>query len=388
MNTPIKTSLKRRFVRSAFSLSVFGCFAYSPLAQAVVPAPDGGYPGGNTAEGKNALFSLTTGGFNTAVGFLSLRSDTTASFNTALGAGTLLANTADANTAAGAGALLSNTTGFQNTADGALALFSNIDGDFNTANGFRALFSNTTASENTASGFAALHDNTTGAANTAIGAQALISNTEGNGNTAIGGFALGSNTTGSANTAVGGAAGSGLTGSGNVCIGSGVGGDPGVNDTTWIRNVYESVAVARIVYVNQDNKIGTLASTRRVKDDIKPMDKASETIFALKPVSFRYKKEIDRYRAPQFGLVAEDVARVNSDLVTQDKNGEPETVRYEAINAMLLNEFLKEHATVEQLRKEIAVLNAVVKEQAAQIQNVSARIEVSKAAPQLARSDR
>jgi hypothetical protein len=99
--------------------------------------------------------------------------------------------------------------------------------------------------------------------------------------------------------------------------------------------------------VNQNNKIGTLASSRRVKDDIKPMNKASETIFALKPVTFRYKREIDRYRAPPFGLIAEDVAQVSPDLVTQDQNGEPYTVRYEAINAMLLNEFLKEHRKVE-----------------------------------------
>ena len=111
------------------------CIGVFPNAQAVSPAPDGGYPGGNTAEGQNALFSLTSGGFNTAVGFFSLRSNATGQFNTAIGAGTLLANTADENTATGAGALLSNTTGAGNTANGAFALFSNTTGNDNTATG-------------------------------------------------------------------------------------------------------------------------------------------------------------------------------------------------------------------------------------------------------------
>ena len=114
---------------------VFACFAFSPTAHSVSPAPDGGYPGGNTAEGQNALFSLTSGGFNTAVGFFSLRSNATGQFNTATGAGTLLASTADENTATGAAALLSNTTGADNTANGAFALFSNTTGGFNTATG-------------------------------------------------------------------------------------------------------------------------------------------------------------------------------------------------------------------------------------------------------------
>jgi hypothetical protein len=117
-----------------------GFLALSPIAQAVSPAPDGGYPGGNTAEGQNALLSLTTGTYNTAVGLSSLQSDTTHHFNTAVGAGALLINNSDENTATGAGALLSNTTGAFNTANGAFALFSNLGGNNNTATGLQALF--------------------------------------------------------------------------------------------------------------------------------------------------------------------------------------------------------------------------------------------------------
>jgi hypothetical protein len=367
---------------SLVSIFPFVFLALSQVAQAVVPPPDGGYPGGNTAEGQNALLSLTTGGFNTAVGFLSLRSDTTSSFNTAVGAGTLFANTdGNNNTATGAGALFANGIGVQNTATGALALFSNTTGNTNTANGYQALFSNNTGQFNTANGF-----------------QALYSNTEGQGNTANGSSALVSNTTGVNNTALGYGAGLNITGSGNVCIGAFVQGQTGVNNTTWIRNVYDSVATTRQVYVDADDKIGTLSSSRRYKEDIKPMDKASETLFALKPVTFRYKKEIDRSHALSFGLIAEDVANISPDLITRDEEGQPQTVRYEAINAMLLNEFFKEHKTVQeqgatiaqqrkhfeaavaQQQKEIEALTATVKKQTAQIQKVSAQIEVSRTA--------
>ena len=348
------------------------CIALFPNAQAVVPAPDGGYPGGNTAEGQSALLSLTSGGFNTAVGFLSLRSNTTGQLNTAIGAGTLLANTADEITAVGAGALLSNTTGSSNTANGAFALFSNTEGNANTATGGSALLSNTSGSSNTANGFAALLNNTTGGRNTAIGWDAL-----------------GSNTTGDYNTVLGSLAGLNITGDGNVCIGDGVLGVAGVSNTTWIGNVYDSVASGRAIYVDSDNKLGTLSSSLRYKDEIRPMAKASEAILSLRPVSFRYKKEVNPTRCLSFGLIAEEVAKVDRDLVTADRAGKPETVRYEAVNAMLLNEFLKEHKKVEeqqatitqlkndfhtvsaQQRKEIQLLSAQLKQQAAQIKKVS-----------------
>ena len=164
----------------------------------------------------------------------------------------------------------------------------------------------------------------------------------------------------------------------------------GESNTTRIRNIYSSVASGRAVYVNSNNKIGTLASTRRVKNDIKPMDKASEAVLALKPVSFRYKKEIDASGTLQFGLIAEEVADINADLVTKDSEGKPETVRYEAVNAMLLNEFLKEHRKNEQQESKIEQQDAEIARQQKQIealtaglQKVSAQLEASKPAPQV-----
>src|SRR6266540_4354812 len=160
--------------RSAFILIALalGTLALVQRVEAVNPPPDGGYPGGNTAEGQAALLNLTSGTFNTAVGLLSLSGLKEGKFNTGLGAGTLLFNVADENTATGAGALLSNTTGNLNTANGAFALFLNTEGTFNTANGDRVLFNNTTGCDNTADGTGALQNNTTGGANTALGAGA------------------------------------------------------------------------------------------------------------------------------------------------------------------------------------------------------------------------
>jgi hypothetical protein len=338
---------------TSLSLTVLGFvwIGLLPKAQAVSPAPDGGYPGGNTAEGQTALLQLTTGGFNTAVGFLSLRSNTTNSFNTAVGAGALLANTADENTASGAGALLSNTTGFQNTANGAFALFSNTTGEQNTANGAGALFNSSTGGGNIALGV--------DAGNSVFTATSVIS--------------IGS---------------SGADVSFSCYIGN-------------IRGVTTQNADAIPVLIDSAGQLGTASSSRRFKTDIQPMDKASESILALKPVNFRYKVHKDT--TPQFGLIAEEVAAVNPDLVVRDKNGEIYTVRYDAVNAMLLNEFLKEHrkvqeqqATIAQLkagaakqeainaeqRKGMEVLTAMVKQQASQIQKVSAELELSKAAPQ------
>jgi hypothetical protein len=191
--------------------------------------------------------------------------------------------------------------------------------------------------------------------------------------------------------AVGYQAGQNLTGgSGNVCIGQGVLGVAGESNVTRIRNVYSSVASGRAVYVNSDNQIGTLSSSRRYKEEIKPMDKASQPILALKPVTFRYKKEIDPAQALSFGLIAEEVEKIDPDLVTRDAEGKPETVRYEAVNGMLLNEFLKQHRTVEeqqaaikQLKIEMQSLAATVKGQAAQIQKVSEQIVIRRQAPKL-----
>jgi len=343
------------------------CFGLLSGAHAVVPAPDGGYPNFTTAEGTKALQNLTTGSANTAVGWFSLESVTTGSFNTATGAGSLLFNTADDNTAFGAAALLSNTTGFQNGANGAFTLFSNTIGNRNTANGVNALFSNTSGGDNTA-----------------VGADALTHNTNGNFNTACGWEALANITTGNGNSALGDQAGLNLTTANNViCIGA-AGGN--VDNSCFIGNIRAATtqnADAIPVLIDSHNQLGTASSSRRFKREIKPMDKASEAILALKPVTFRYKS--DKTSTPQFGLIAEQVAEVNRDLVVRDKNGDIYTVRYDQVNAMLLNEFLKEHkkveeqqATITQLKKEfgatIAQLMARLDEQAAQIQKVSAQL--------------
>ncbi|MFL6506254.1 MAG: tail fiber domain-containing protein, partial [Candidatus Udaeobacter sp.] len=262
-------------------------------------------------------------------------------------------------------------------------------------------YTNTAGDTNTANGFQALFDNTTGDGNTATGIQALFLNTTGTSNTAVGAFAL-TNATGDGNTALGGNAGLSLTtGDGNVCIGAGVFGVAGESNTTRIRNIYSSVANGRVVYVNSDNKIGTLASSRRFKEEIKPMDEASEVLFALKPVSFRYKKEFDAEGAPRFGLIAEDVEQVDPDLVSHNDKGEVQTVRYEQINAMLLNEFLKEHRRVEELKsamtkqrkdfeaamvqqqKTTEALLARLNEQEAWIQKVSAQVGSRKTGSQM-----
>jgi hypothetical protein len=391
----INNSISRSPLRLAFLLVslVLACFGLSPAAQAVSPPPDGEYPSGNTAEGQAALLSLTSGGFNTAVGFFSLRSDTAGAFNTALGAGTLFANTGDGNTATGAGALLSNTTGVANTANGAFALFSNTTSNFNTAVGHSALQSIATGDGgNTAIGSEALFSTTTGCCNTASGNSALLSNTTGNSNTAIGSGALLVNTTGSNNIGVGPLAGFNLTtGDNNIDIGSDgfSGGEANAihigNDNqtaTYIAGISGATVAAGVtVIVDAGGHLGTIASSARFKDQIKPMDKASEAILALKPVTFRYKREFDPECTPQFGLVAEEVAKVNPDLVVRDGKGDIYTVRYDAVNAMLLNEFLKEHKKVAELEGTVTSLVATMKEQGAQIQKVSAQFEMSKAKP-------
>jgi hypothetical protein len=487
------------------------CFALVQNTQAVNPPPDGGYPGFNTAEGQNALLSLTSGIYNTAVGFSSLKSNTIGNLNTAIGINALSLNTTGINnTANGGNALYSNTTGDQNTANGVYALFrnttgrlntasgafalsNNTTGNFNTAtgqgaltnnttghsncaNGTQALFSNTTGHENTADGNIALYYNTTGIWNAATGLAALHNNTTGIENTAVGATALYGNTTGGANTAVGFQAGFGCDGGGNtvvgvqalfsttgggntavgigalfsphtgnnntaigagalynayigddnIALGDGAGsnlrtgdnniyiynlgidgesntiriGTVGTHTATFIAGITGAAVTGSAVVVDANGQLGVAPSSERFKDEIKPMNKASEAILALKPVTFRYKPEIDAKRAPQFGLVAEDVAKVNPDLVARDREGKPFTVRYDAVNAMLLNEFLKEHrkneeqqATIAQLKSGMEALIATVKEQAAQIQKVSAQLaaaspsdgglEASKPAPQV-----
>jgi hypothetical protein len=345
----------------------------------------------NTANGYGALTNNTIGDNNTAIGTLALRLNTTGSSNMASGICALESNTTGyGNTANGSWALYVNTTGSNNTANGTYALYNNADGNSNTANGGFALASNTNGFQNTATGWQALQNNRSGIRNTASGYQALWENNIGTNNTAEGFQALYHNT-GSNNVGLGFNAGNNLThGSGNVCIGYRVLGVAGESNTTRIRNVYTSVASGRAVYINSDNKIGTLVSSRRFKDEINPMEEASEAILKLKPVTFHYKKEIEPNGAIMFGLIAEEVEKVDPDLVTRNEKGEAEGVRYEAVNAMLLNEFLKEHRTVQEQKATIAELKngierlaAHLKEQDSKIEKVSAQLEAKNPAQQI-----
>jgi hypothetical protein len=378
-------------------LLTLGFFALCPTPKAVgvVPAPDGGYPAFNTAEGTNALKNLTTGVANTAVGWFSLFSNTDGSFNTGVGAGTLLSNVGDPaafqginNTAVGAAALLLNNTGQENTANGAATLVNNSTGSFNSAFGAFALNFNVGGSNNTAIGDRALFVNTAGGFNTAIGQTAMLNNTTGSSNIAIGVQALGNNQTGSSNIAIGNVSGTGVTTATNViCIGQVNGAD--VDSRTYIANIYSNVQPIAgtdpdSVTITSSGRLGRgNVSSRRYKHDIKPIEQASEVLYALKPVSFRYNKEYDATQTLAFGLIAEEVAGVDPDLVGRNPKGEPESVRYDQVNAMLLNEFLKEHRKVEDQQKEIASLRAELKEQRNLIQKVSDRVEMSKPAPQM-----
>ena len=488
---PITFDMKRFPTRCAVLIisTVLTSFVFLPAVRAVSPPPDGGYANGNTAEGTNALFSLTsgvdntalgfnalyhntTGNYNTANGFQALFNNTNSSFNTATGVNALVANTTGhentangfgalnnnnggyGNAATGFEALFHNTTGIRNTANGSGALFNNTMGDANTANGSGALSANTTAGGNTATGTDALAGNTTGNSNTANGFEALLGNTTGSGNTASGGNALlqatasdntatgcatlindttgGNNTatgfralftnrignfntatgvdalyrntSGSANIALGYLAGQNLTtGSNNIDIGNnGVTGEAGkirigtapTQNAAFVAGISGVAVTGAAVVVNSSGQLGVAPSSERFKMDIKSMDLASEAILALRPVTFRYKEGIDPNRTAQFGLVAEEVERVNPDLVSHDTKGNPYTVRYEAVNAMLLNEFLKEHrrneeqeATIVELKSEMKALTAAMKEQARQFQELSMQVETSKRASQVALTD-
>ena len=447
--TPRRKNLRRGLFLIPLVLGLAG-LALAPPARALRPPPDGGYPNETTAEGDGALFSLTTGLGNTALGFNTLHANTTGFINTATGRNALLSNTTgffntatggaalasnttgDSNTATGRTAMLSNTTGSRNTATGwwalggfnntgnanvatgAFALYSNTTGSFNaatgntalsenttgevnTANGYAALLSNTTGSRNTATGFEALASNTTGNDNTASGPDALANNTTGEGNTANGVDALYSNTTGNNNVALGNSAGGALTtGDLNIDIGNeGVAdeantiriGTSGDQTRTFIAGISGTAVAGAAVKVNANGQLGVAPSSERFKAEIKPMDKASEAVLALKPVTFRYKHELDPKGIPQFGLVAEQVEKVNPDLVARDGQGKPSTVRYEAVNAMLLNEFLKEHRKVQELETTVTRLEAALKEQAAQIQKVNEKVELNKPAPHTVTND-
>jgi hypothetical protein len=440
----VGTSIRRPLWRRGFLLIplayALASFALAPVARGVDPPPDGGYPGGNTAEGTDALLTLNRGKYNTAVGFQALSGITIGDYNTAVGFQALINNsTGKNNTAVGSAALYSNEASQHNTAIGFKALFSNTGGGGNTATGESALYSNQSGGSNTAIGYYALSDNISSYNNTAIGAGALGSNTEGYSNTAVGlnallynrvgqyntanGLASLLNNTGSNNTAVGYEAGINLTtGSNNIDIGdAGVAaesatiriGRQGTQTATYVAGISgATVPTGAAVIVDTTGHLGTTISSARFKDQIQPMDKASEAILSLKPVTFRYKTALDPKGIPQFGLVAEQVEKVNPDLVARDADGKAYTVRYEAVNAMLLNEFLKEHRKVEeqartsqkqeatiaqqkkdferaiaQQQKKIEALTATLKAQAAQIQKVSDQLTEQSLAPRVVTND-
>jgi hypothetical protein len=331
----------------------------------------------DTWYGYQSLFNNTTGAGNSGFGYQALYSNTTGALNVG----------------SGRWALFNNTTGNQNTAIGASALKLNTIGNNNTATGRLALSSNDSGNQNMADGWTALAANVNGSRNTASGGSALSSNTTGSDNTADGQFSLNSNTTGNNNIAVGEGAGSNLdTGDNNIEIGnqgnSGEAntirlGDPTVHTAAFVAGIFGSSTATpgMPVYVDSNGKLGTLPSSERFKEDIRPMNAASDEIFSLKPVTFHYKPEVMKEAAAQFGLVAEDVAKVDCDLVVRDAKGKIQSVRYEAVNAMLLNEFIKEHRQVQEQQKEIDKLTAQLKEQASMLQKVSAQVELIKTAP-------
>jgi len=393
---PVRNLMTRAPLRRAFLLIplVLGCFGLWPTVRALT---EGDLGNANTAEGAGALAGITTGTNNTALGAGALNSTTTTSWNTATGAQALKNNTGRNNTADGFQALISNTTGNSNTANGEAALARNTTGQNNTANGFEALAFNTAGNDNTGEGFHALL-NSTGNNNIAIGSNAGSNLTTGDNNIDI--AALG-------------AAGEAAT----VRIGT-----VGTHIKAFIAGISVSAITGTAVVINNNGRLGVASSSQRFKDQIKPMDKASEAILALKPVTFRYKPEIDPEGTSQFGLVAEQVEKINPALVTRDAEGKIFTVRYEAVNAMLLNEFLKQHcrvkeqerkiqeqeATITQLRstdakqevtitqlkstdtlqqQEIQALTASLRKQASLIQKVSEQLELSKPAPQIAAND-
>jgi hypothetical protein len=328
----------------------------------------------NTADGYRALYSNTSGNNNTASGYEALFSDQTGGSNTAVGVFSLYFNTGgNYNTATGRGALYKNTAS-SNTATGYQSLNNNSSGTYNTADGTRTLAANTTANYNTALGYQALNAST-GSTNTALGANALPASTTGSNNIAIGSAAGLYVTTGSNNIEIGS---SGTAESSTTRLGT-----PGLQANTYISGIYGVTVPGGIgMIVDSTGHLGTSTSSARFKENIKQMDKASEAVFALQPVTFRYKHELDPQGIPQFGLVAEQVEKVNPDLVARDDQGKPCTVRYEAVNAMLLNEFLKEHSKVaeqtsinRQQEATIMGLKAMLAEQQKEIKTLKAGLE-------------
>lgn len=238
------------------------------------------------------------------------------------------------------------------------------------------MFKNTTGHNNTASGTFALYANTTGDSNVGIGNEALSYSTTGSSNIGIGYFAGSALTTGSDNIDIGNVG--VVAESSTIRIGT-----AGTHSATYVAGIYGATATSGVaVYIDSNGQLGTATSSRQFKDDIAPMAKSNEAILSLKPVTFHYKTEIDAHKTPQFGLIAEEVAQVDPDLVARDAKGDIYTVRYEAVNAMMLNEFLKQHKrvteqekTIGQQQKQIEAMNERMTQMSRLIEKVSQRVE-------------
>ena len=398
---------------------------------ALDPAPDGGYLNRVTAEGEGALFSATTGTDDTAIGYQALYSSAGGlGSNTAVGSMALHNNTTGyANVAIGFQPMAGNTTGIFNEAIGENALIANTTGGYNVAIGEEALQAHQAPFDNVAIGSGAMSLGTQGEYNVAIGATAMAFG-NGNENVAVGDGAM-NVANGSFNVALGQSAGLKFAGNSNIAIGQFAGqnvtngsnnieianqgakkdsavirlGDTAKQRQTFIAGISGVTVASGVgVVIGTNGQLGTITSSARYKEAIKPMAKSSEAILSLEPVTFRYKKELDPAAIPQFGLVAEDVAKIDPELVVRDEEGQPCTVRYEAVNAMLLNEFLKEHRKVEtqseeigsqrnqireqqgeigELRAAMSEMKAALEAQGAQIQKVSAQLESTKSAVRL-----
>jgi trimeric autotransporter adhesin len=380
----------------------------------------------NTASGYQALQDNTTGYQNTAVGSGALVHNGTSNYNTALGYQALYSNAGASNTAAGVTALYSNTSGFGNAAYGVAALYSNTTGNSNTAtglgalylsisgsdnsaSGYQALYSNTTGSNNTASGYEALYSNTTGANNTAsgygalhmnkagaqnaaFGVDALFANTGGKFNTAVGYGALKKNSSGQYNVALGWQAGFALTtGSNNIDIDNQ--GEAGDNDTirigtegtqtnTSIAGVYSNTGFSgAAVLVDMNGRLGVAGSSERFKTAIAPIGPNSARLQRLRPVTFHYKA--DPQGSLQYGLIAEEVAKVYPELVIRGEKGRIDGIRYDELAPMLLNEVQQQTATIRDLKQEqlhvqleVAELKALNQATQAALQKLQAREEI------------
>lgn len=293
----------------------------------------------NTCIGTEVLSNNISGGFNSALGFRALFSNTTGSYNSALGINALYFNTTGINNVSiGVSSLVYNTTGNNNSALGTYSLYSNTIGYENSAMGFSAIGANTSGKNNSAVGYNALRNNTTGANNTAIGHSAGYNLTTGSNNVDI------------ANIGVAGE-------SAAIRIGT-----QGVHASAYLAGVYGvNVPNASFVTVTPSGQLGIYVSSRRYKEDIKPMDSVSDKLLELRPVTFRYKKADEEGRKPiQYGLIAEEVDEIMPELVVRNKDGSPETVAYQYIPSLLLNEYQKQHRELITQKAALSEIKAVL----------------------------